>query len=60
MPVEGLHALAGTDVPHRDCLVTRSRREDLRVGLPLNGVDGVDVTAESEAGFVHVQIPHLD
>ena len=60
MSVEGLHALAGPDVPHGHRFVSATTGEGLGVRHELDGVDRVDVASESESALVHVHIPHLD
>lgn len=47
--VESLHTLTGTNIPHCDSFVSRTRSKDLRVRLELDGVDRVDVTSECES-----------
>jgi hypothetical protein len=59
MPVESLDTLTRSDIPHGDGLITGAGGEDLCVGLPLDRVNGINVTAVGEPRLVHVQVPHL-
>ena len=49
--VESLHTLAGTNIPHCNSFVSRTRSKDLGVRLELNGIDRVDVAPECESAF---------